>query len=188
MHYISFSRKRGSMCRSTCGIHFYVVSHSVSSKLLTKDYSLVATGGPQWDKSLAQRVFSKCRYPDSNWGAHPIEPRTSTLRPKAQPLGQPTWVDVPNNFTYINRQLTSLQIKRDKNPLHFVFPQKVIISYSWSTVVVVLYTNKCKPPYKRLNFFILLFQFLSKNFCIKWLAYMDVKYHIRRLQLIACHM
>jgi hypothetical protein len=31
---------------STCGIHFYVVSHSVSSKLSTRDYSLFATSGP----------------------------------------------------------------------------------------------------------------------------------------------
>ena len=31
---------------STCGIYFYVVSHKVSSKLSTRDYSLFATGGP----------------------------------------------------------------------------------------------------------------------------------------------
>ena len=42
------------------------------------------------------KFFSKCRQQDLNWGAHPVKPCTSTLRPIAQPTRSTPWV--PQNI------------------------------------------------------------------------------------------
>ena len=84
-----FEKLKGMAPSDLFFFFWYTIMYSQNFQLKINHYSrrVGPSGVNHWPRGFFFQSAGS-----QTWGAHPIKPRTSTLRPSAQPLGQPTWV------------------------------------------------------------------------------------------------